>query len=779
MSLRDQVLARLDVRRFYESRGLTLERADKDHWKALCSFHAEDEPSLSIRQADGWAHCFGCGFSGSLFDFEMKRTGAGFSEVLHALAQEFGVEGGAETTSGGTTIDDGYVSRCQEALRRYPDGLAYLREQRGFSDETIDRFQLGWDTRRQRFTLPMQNADGQLVGVKLYRAGAERSKWIWAKEGEKPLLFPWPSREESEGVLLEGEFDTILARQHGLTAWTGTRGAKTFDVESARAFAGKRVTVLYDRDEAGRTGSRKVARLLAAEKCEVRIASWPAGEDDGYDLTDFLLRDGHTLDDLHAVLTAAEPFERTRTTRSGKKGEELYRAGLVLADGAMAEMCYDPSREPATFFALWRGGQVEFVPEAEDRGRVVRPFPPDRDILANRVVLLPSGAADYGDEASLVAEVQGFIHRYVDVDEFHERLAAYYVLFSWVYDDFRVLPYLRPLGDYATGKSRYLTTVGSLCYRPIMAAGAITPAPVFRIIEEFRGTLVLDEADFRFSEHFGEIVKILNCGYEVGRPVLRVEELSGKRQVVAYQCFGPKIIATRQKFQDTALESRCLTCHMTGDPRPDIPLVLTAAFDQQATELRNKLLMWRFRRKGSFAISEEQADRTMDPRLNQILLPLLAIITDEAAAEEVRRFVGEANRALIAARSETAEAELVAILCDRLPEVGGPPDGDGPTMKELAELLTDRMGAEKAFTARGVGGMVERLRLEKTRTRSGVCLVWSDQTRRALSKLARRYGLAPPETVPRERVNVVNVAMGDSWDANAAESAAPAYGERP
>jgi hypothetical protein len=779
MSLRDQVAARLDVRQFYEGRGLQLQHGDTDHLKALCPFHADSEPSLSIREQDGWAHCFGCDFSGSLFDFEMKRTGKGFREVLHALAEEFGAPVKAARAKGTALVDQDYVDRCRQALQRYGQGLTYLRDRRGFSDETVERWQLGWDARSQRFTLPMQNADGQLVGVKLYRPGEGGAKWIWVREGEKPPLFPWPSRDESAGMLCEGEFDTILARQNGLAAWTGTRGARAFGAESARAFAGKRVTVLYDRDEAGRAGARKAARLLAAAGCHVLIAYWPEGEDDGYDLTDFLVRDGRSLEDLQALLSAGAPFSGKRRARSRKRDEGSYRAGLVLSDGTIAEMCYDPSREPATFFSVWRGSEVELVPEVQDRGQTLRPFPADRDIITSRVVLLASSPAEYGDEAMLIAEVQDFIHRHVDIDGFHERLATYYVLISWVYDDFRVLPYLRPLGDYATGKSRYLTTVGSLCYRPIMAAGAITPAPVFRVIEEFRGTLVLDEADFRFSEHYYDIVKILNCGYEVGRPVLRVEEMGGKRQVVAYQCFGPKIIATREKFKDAALESRCLTCHMAGEPRPDVPLVLTSAFDDEATELRNKLLMWRFRRKGRFTISEEQADRTMDPRMNQVLLPLMAIIGEDAAAEEVRQFVVEANRDLMVARGETVEAELVAILLERLGAVGERPEGEGPSMKELAEELTGRLGPEKPFSPRGIGRIVERLRLDKGRTRSGICVLWSEQTRWRLGKLARRYGLTAPHGIGCEHVNVVNVAMGASDDADAVQLDAPADGEQP
>jgi len=50
----------------------------------------------------------------------------------------------------------------------------------------------------------------------------------------------------------------------------------------------------------------------------------------------------------------------------------------------------------------------------------------------NEVALLPSEPEEYGSDEALVAEIQGFIHRYIDVSPLFERIASYYVLFTRV-----------------------------------------------------------------------------------------------------------------------------------------------------------------------------------------------------------------------------------------------------------------------------------------------------------------------------------------------------------
>src|SRR5262249_42446338 len=149
-------------------------------------------------------------------------------------------------------------------------------------------------------------------------------------------------------------------------------------------------------------------------------------------------------------------------------------------------------------------------------------------------------------------------------------------------------------------KTRFLLTVGSLCYKPMFASGASSVSPLFRMLHALRGTLIIDEGDFRFSDAKAEIIKILNNGNAKGFPVLRTEEAGkGEYDPVAFHVFGPKLVATRGMFQDRALESRCITEDTGGRKlRPDIPLNLPDEYNAEALELRNKLLLFRFRSFG-------------------------------------------------------------------------------------------------------------------------------------------------------------------------------------
>ena len=139
------------------------------------------------------------------------------------------------------------------------------------------------------------------------------------------------------------------------------------------------------------------------------------------------------------------------------------------------------------------------------------PFSANNNLIKNEVVLLPSEPRIYGSEAQLVADIRAFIHRYVDFGESFENVATHYVLLTWLYDAFNELPYLRLRGDYGSGKTRALLTIGSLCYKGFFASGASTVSPIFHILDAFRGTLIFDEADFRFSDSGRGLGQLLCC----------------------------------------------------------------------------------------------------------------------------------------------------------------------------------------------------------------------------------------------------------------------------
>jgi hypothetical protein len=171
----------------------------------------------------------------------------------------------------------------------------------------------------------------------------------------------------------------------------------------------------------------------------------------------------------------------------------------VLDDDTIVETLYRPE-EHRTIFVVGKDGECREQQTVEIAGIRYAPYSPRNNLLTIDVVLFPSKPEEYGSEAELVAEIQSFIHRYVQVSPLFEKVAAHYVLFSWVHDAFNELPYLRARGDFGSGKTRFLLIVGAICYKPIFASGASTVSPLFRILDAVRGTLIIDESDFRFSD---------------------------------------------------------------------------------------------------------------------------------------------------------------------------------------------------------------------------------------------------------------------------------------
>jgi len=381
-------------------------------------------------------------------------------------------------------------------------------------------------------------------------------------------------------------------------------------------------------------------------------------------------------------------------------------ASAILPDGAVLEMV-SRSEDQRTAFLIHRDGAIAEHREFDIPGvGRATPYSQTNNLIAHSVVLFPSGVADYDSQVALLAEVRNFIHRYADLSESFEELASLYVLLSWVYDRFNAMPYLRLKGDYGSGKSRCLQTIGSICYKPMFVSGASTVSPMFRIIDAFRGTLILDESDFRFSDERAEIIKILNNGNAVGFPVLRSEATPTKEfNPRAFAVFGPKVIATRREFDDQALESRCITEIMSGlPPRADIPLSLPAGFANEACALRNKLLMYRFNNHAQYGSVSERQDSAIEARVAQIYQPLLAVAPDEAARERVLAHARIQTGALRAVRGASVESQLLDTLYV-MRQAGAP-----FYVRDITTRFADKYGADfdRPVTARWVGGQLRK-----------------------------------------------------------------------
>jgi hypothetical protein len=414
-----------------------------------------------------------------------------------------------------------------------------------------------------------------------------------------------------------------------------------------------------------------------------------------------------------------------------------------LPDGRIIELIYEPT-ERKTGLAVWRDGAWERHDAVEiTNGERLVPFSPNNNLIKNEVVLLPAVPLEYGSEQELLGEIVAFIHRYVDLRPAFEQIAAWYILLTWVYDAFNETPYLRLRGDWGSGKTRALLTLGSLCYKGFFASGASTVSPLFHILDRFGGTLILDEADFRFSDEKAEIIKILNNGNVRGVPVLRTM-MTRQREFnpQAFHVFGPKIVASRGSYHDQGLESRFITEEMVPRKlRPDIPINLPPAFKEEARELRSKLLLYRFRRRGEITLDQTLADPRLEPRFNQILLPLLSIAGNSDLRTLLRDAALNVQASLIAERGQSIEARVLEVLVELLSRE----QRTGVPVGSISKVVAERYSSEYArpMTDRWIGGILRKRLNLRTYKSNGVFVV-SIAQRADIDRLCVRYGIEMP-----------------------------------
>lgn len=274
-------------------------------------------------------------------------------------------------------------------------------------------------------------------------------------------------------------------------------------------------------------------------------------------------------------------------------------------------------------YLVWNG-KAE-IRENYPNGKLVLAPPIDKNQIAlSGIIVLATEPGEKLTTSEIIEVLTTYIKKYVDCPPFWAKMSAYYALMSWVYDRFTALPYLRLLGDWGSGKSRSLMVIGQVCYKSVIVSGATTLSPIFRLLDQYRGTLTIDEADFRESEAWSELVKLFNCGYMKGIPLLRSERVGNDFEPRSFTSFGPKIMATRERFTDDALESRCLTRQIVKSEIADhIPRSLPISFEKETQHIRNLLLRWRLENYYSINADESQL-LDLEPRQTQIANPLYA-----------------------------------------------------------------------------------------------------------------------------------------------------------
>ena len=296
-------------------------------FKGLCPFHGEKTPSFVVTPArDSW-HCFGCGLGGDVFSFVMQRDSVPFPEALKQLAGRAGVELDERTRR-----DDARRARLREVLeaaiayyhavlttsKTGQAALDYLRG-RGFTDATIETYQLGWapdgwdhllralqdrrqmrpdevaevgltsprqggrgayDKFRSRVIFPIRDQNGGPTGLGGRILGTEGED---GTRGPKYLNSPatalfdksrslylidrakGPMRKSGQAVIVEGYTDALMAHQAGYDNVVASLGtALTPGQVALLTRYAKRIALAYDVDPAGEKAGTVGVQALEA-----------------------------------------------------------------------------------------------------------------------------------------------------------------------------------------------------------------------------------------------------------------------------------------------------------------------------------------------------------------------------------------------------------------------------------------------------------------------------------------------------------------------------------
>ena len=316
-----------DIEGYLRSKGCDPKPAPPDEIHMLCFFHNEPPGKrgrLYVNVADqeppGLFNCFKCGESGA----------------LNKIRKHFG-DPPLNFEEGGFQPDEGRKARheiLQEAAAYYQkclesntQAMRYLQVERGLSEETIAKHQLGWAdgtlklhlgkkgfsnedimstglmTRNQsdflygHIAIPYHNF-GSVIQIR----GKEIGGKYLTPSGQKASLFNLDALRGSDEVLItEGEFDALALEQQGYAA-VGVPGAVSWQKHWTERFASvKRAYIVFDNDETGRRGSERLAVELGAKARIIHMPEPARETDPKIDPSEFFVS-GHSKDDFEVLL---------------------------------------------------------------------------------------------------------------------------------------------------------------------------------------------------------------------------------------------------------------------------------------------------------------------------------------------------------------------------------------------------------------------------------------------------------------------------------------------
>ena len=319
-------------------------RKSGSNYKGLCPFHDEKTPSFYVSPARGTCHCFGCGKGGNPVGFIMEHEQMTYPEALRWLARKYHIEIKERELSDNEKreqseresmfiVNEWAASYFQHLMHDTADGVAigmqYFRS-RGFRDDIVSKFQLGYDdTDRRalaqealrkgykedfllktgicykndrgelidryagRVIFPWIGISGKVVGFG-GRLLDSRTKGVNQKYVNSPDSDIYHKDRELYGIyqakkaiakedrvyMVEGYTDVISMHQCGIENVVANSGTalSVHQIHILHRFTSN-ITLLYDGDAAGIHAALRGTNMLLSEGMNLKVLLLPDGDD--------------------------------------------------------------------------------------------------------------------------------------------------------------------------------------------------------------------------------------------------------------------------------------------------------------------------------------------------------------------------------------------------------------------------------------------------------------------------------------------------------------------
>lgn len=323
---------------------IPLEKRGKNYF-AICPFHDDHNPSMSVSEEKQIYTCFVCGASGNVFNFVMKYENVSFVSAVKKVASFVGinldVQDVKEKKEDNTKYDKYY--KMFDVVNKYyknniksvygKNAIKYLHE-RKINDDIINEFEIGlslndnsvskllqekgydkdelidigicgntnnymYDTFRNRIMFPLCNLDGQVVGFsgRIYN-GEKESKYVNSKESvifkKGHLLYNYhrainEAREKRQIIVVEGFMDVIRLFSVGIKNVVASMGtAITKEHASLIKKLSQNVVLSFDGDKAGEKAT--ISAIKEFEK--IGITPKIIRLEDDLDPDDYIIKKG-------------------------------------------------------------------------------------------------------------------------------------------------------------------------------------------------------------------------------------------------------------------------------------------------------------------------------------------------------------------------------------------------------------------------------------------------------------------------------------------------------